>query len=68
MDFYPEYAEGGAFSGGGNNIMIVSKNQTPMPSKPVTQPAPTPDAQIIPIGSSDTEVFSSFLFNELGAS
>ena len=48
--------------------MIVSKNQTPMPSKPVTQPAPTPDAQIIPIGSSDTEVFSSFLFNELGAS
>ena len=70
MNHYPEYSEGGSYQdgGGGGGDMLVaggggaipkrSGNNRPLPSAPT----------VVPVGASESEVFSSFLFNELGAS
>ena len=69
MNHYPEYSEGGSYQdGGGGGDMLVgggggaipqkSSNNRPLPSAPT----------VVPVGASENEVFSSFLFNELGAS
>ena len=69
INHYPEYAEGGAFNGGGggDSVMLLSKGGgMPTPSKGPTY-LPSPPA-VVPVGGTESEVFSSFLFNELGAS
>jgi len=69
INHYPEYAEGGAFNGGGggDSVMLLSKGGAmPTPSKGPTY-LPSPPA-VVPVGGTESEVFSSFLFNELGAS
>ena len=68
MNHYPEYDSGGAYGGGGGNILLVAKQQAPVSSTPDYGPTPAPPPEIVPVGSTETEVFSSFLFNELGAS
>ena len=44
--------------GGGGAIPQKSSNNRPLPSAPT----------VVPVGASENEVFSTFLFNELGAS
>tara|TARA_B100001248_G_scaffold238570_1_gene203267 strand:- start:1194 stop:1826 length:633 start_codon:yes stop_codon:yes gene_type:complete len=69
MNHYPEYDSGGAYGGGGgSNIVVLAKGKAPVSSTPDYGPPPQPLPEIVPIGSTDTEIFSSFLFNELGAS
>ena len=45
-------------AGGGGAIPKRSGNNRPLPSAPT----------VVPVGASENEVFSTFLFNELGAS
>ena len=69
MNHYPEYDSGGSYGGGGgSNIVVLAKGKAPVSSTPDYGPPPQPLPEIVPIGSTETEVFSSFLFNELGAS
>ena len=69
MNHYPEYDSGGEYGGGGgSNIVVLAKGKAPVSSTPDYGPPPQPLPEIVPIGSTDTEIFSSFLFNELGAS
>ena len=69
MNHYPEYSEGGSYQdGGGDNMLVVPKSGGAVPKKSsYNQPLPSAPS-VVPVGASDSEVFSSFLFNELGAS
>ena len=68
MNHYPEYDSGGSYGGaeGGGNTYLMGQQPPSMPSQP--SGGGGSDTSMIPIGRSESEVFSSFLFNELGAS
>tara|TARA_X000000368_G_scaffold367494_1_gene314866 strand:- start:1141 stop:1605 length:465 start_codon:yes stop_codon:yes gene_type:complete len=68
MNHYPEYDSGGAYGGAesGGNTYLMGQQPPSMPSQP--SGGGGSDTSMIPIGNTDSEVFSTFLFNELGAS